>query len=247
MNNKESAKKKPTISSVYILVVAGILSLFVVTMVMLWSKAIVGETSDVVTYTEGLHQVERGEEASDPLVTVVSAAPKILDSDPILGSDQAKVTIINFSDFLCTHCATTEDTLQDLLKLYPEEVRLVWKDAPVDIKGGSYQAALAARCAQDQGKFWEMHDLMLNNQISLSTRVYSQLAGEIGLDLNKFNNCLSEEKTSSYVDQAVSQAEELGITQIPYLFIGDMEFVGLGTLEDFQVVVEYLLNEADQG
>ena len=245
MNNKRSIKTKLVINSTHLIIVAGLLSFLVVIVVIIWSKAFLGETNKVVNQTQGLHQVVRSGNETDPLVTMTSATPAVLESDPILGNVEARVTIINFSDYLCTHCATVEDTLQDLVNLYPKDVRLVFKDAPVD-QGESYQAALAGRCAQAQGKFWEMHNLLFDNQISLSSPLYSRLARDIRLNVDQFNNCLTSQEMTAYVDQSVAQADQLGITEIPYLYINDMEFVGLGTLEDFQVVVEYLLKEGNQ-
>lgn len=242
MKNKGSVKTKLVINSTHLIVLAGILSLLVVMAVIIWSKAFLGDANKVVSYTQGLHQVARGAKTTDPLVTIASATPKVLESDPILGGAEAKVTIINFSDYLCTHCGTVENTLRDLVNLYPQDARLVWKDAPVD-QGESYQAALAGRCAQAQDKFWEMHNLLFDNQISLSPQVYSRLARDIGLNVDQFNNCLTSRELAAYVDQSVAQADQMAITEIPYLYINDMEFVGLGTLEDFKVVVDYLLGE----
>lgn len=234
-------KSKSKINLTYLLLGLGFFSLVIVVAGVTFSKILFTETTGQVSQVEGLHEVVRNRESVDPLVTLASTAPEVNKSDPVMGPKSAEVTIINYSSFDCGYCGAAGDVLSELIELYPGKVRVVWKDAPDNDQGGAYQAAIAARCAQDQGKFWEMHDLLFQNQLDFTSENFSRLASQLGLDLEKFDRCVNNKETAPYVDAAIKESDSLGILQVPYYFVNDMEFVGFGTLDDFKVLVDYEL------
>ena len=106
--------------------------------------------------------------------------------DPQKGPRNAPVTVVVFSDFQCPFCSRVEPTLAQLQKAYPNDVRVIWKNLPLAMHPQAMPAALAAEAAHQQGKFWEMHDLLFQNQGQLAPEQYDAWAKQLGLDVAKF-------------------------------------------------------------
>lgn len=182
---------------------------------------------------------------NDPFITKVPRLkdlikkPIIIDADPMLGEKNSKVNIVVYSDFKCAFCKEQEQAIKNLIAKNPKNVSLIWKDYPENsIKSASYQAALAARCAQEQGRFWEYHDLLFANSGDSSENLYSQLAEKLNLDLRNFNACLSEKKTEKLVDADIKEADALDITGVPFIYVNDKEIMGRTSLEELEKMVE---------
>ena len=148
------------------------------------------------------------------------------NSSPILGSKDAPITMIEFGDYQCYYCNQFyHDTEPDILKNYINtgKVRLVFKDYTI-IGQDSVNAAHAAHCAQEKGKFWEYHDALYNNWSGentgwASSQNLKKFAEQIGLDVNEFNQCMGQSKYISIVQGSVSNAKDLGLTGTPDFFI----------------------------
>lgn len=187
------------------------------------------------------NQLTSREIGGDPLITIVSIKPKINDSDPVRGLPSAPITIVEFGDFDCPYCATMNSVLKEVLRAYPEQVRLVWKDYPINsLDNKSHAAAVAARCAQSQGKFWEMHDLIFADTDSyiLPSSRFAKYAEELNLNLEEFNQCLESESTGSQVENGIQEAEDLLIEATPHFYIEGQEISGIATLDDFKKLIE---------
>jgi protein-disulfide isomerase len=123
-------------------------------------------------------------------LTIISEDIPIGDS-PVKGPSNAPVTIIVFSDFECPYCQRAQRAVSQLLQQYKEQIRFVYHDFPLEgIHPHAFQAAIAARCAREQGKFWEMHGKLFENQYALATNDLLRYASEIGLDLERFRSCI---------------------------------------------------------
>jgi len=185
-----------------------------------------------------------GVPVSDPLITPVAKVYKsfIRPDDPVRGTNNSGLTILEFGDFECPYCAQIYLDLIKILDEHRGEVRLVWKDfvSPVHINGR--QAALAARCAAEQNKFWEYHDYLFENQSMLSRELYNQIALELELDLATFNNCLDNQSIIEYIGQGLEDGQRLGVDATPFLFIGNTKINFALTYEELKEVVEYELN-----
>jgi protein-disulfide isomerase len=148
------------------------------------------------------------------------------NSSPILGSNNATITMIEFGDYQCFYCNKFyHDTEPDILKNYINtgKVRMVFKDFTI-IGQDSINAAHAAHCAQEKGKFWEFHDALYNNWSGENTGWASsqnllKFAKQIGLDENEFSQCMAQSKYISVVQGSVSNAKDLGLTGTPDFFI----------------------------
>jgi protein-disulfide isomerase len=142
-----------------------------------------------------------------------------MDNDPFRGSADAPVTIIEFSDFHCAFCGRfAAETLDPLLKNYEGRVRLVYRDYPFQTSG-SVVAALAGQCMNEQGKFWEFHDLTFKNQQALTREQFITYAQQLGVDVTAFTTCLDSQKYMDKVQKDVADAQALGVNGTPAFFV----------------------------
>ncbi len=133
---------------------------------------------------------------ADP-VTVMLTAPRVevkFAGHPELGAASAPVTIVEFSDFQCPYCQRAEPVLKQVREKYGDKVRLVYMDFPLEIHDHSTDAASAGRCAEEQGKFWPLHDAMFADQSKLAPADLKADAKKLGLDTGKFDQCLDQGK-----------------------------------------------------
>jgi protein-disulfide isomerase len=153
--------------------------------------------------------------------------PTVIFGNPYRGPKDAKVTIVEFGDFLCVPCALMNQTLNELLSEFPEDLRVVWKDFPlIDQHKEALNAAVAARCSALQGRFWEYHDILLRNQNSINASGYGIFAEQIGLDLKEFNQCIDEQRTRPIVERDFEEGQRLRIDGVPYLFVNGRRVSG---------------------
>ncbi len=158
---------------------------------------------------------------------------------PIRGAANAPVTLVEFSDFHCPFCKQVLPTLTQLLARYPGKVRLVFRDFPIDsLHPQARRAAEAARCAQDQGKFWEYHDLLFANAPQASPEELGRFAQQVGLDLAKFEPCLSGGLHRAAVQRDIEDGTRLGVDGTPAFFINGRPLSGAQPLEAFVQVIE---------
>ena len=156
-----------------------------------------------------------------------------------LGTTTPKITIVEFGDFACPYCYDSFTAVRDLAALYPDKVKIVWRDflGHEDSLG----LALAARCAGEQGKFWEMHDGLFLHQGDLSEENIVALATKNNLDITQFNDCLSQKKYASSVAKDQLDASRLGVTGTPTWFVNNgYRIEGALGLDNLKTIVEKL-------
>jgi protein-disulfide isomerase len=124
-----------------------------------------------------------------------------------LGSDDAPVTIVEYSDYQCPYCRQQEAALHQVLTKYDGQVRLIYRDFPMHPH--SMDAAMAARCADEQGQFWPYHDALQHGDANLSTKGLETTARDLGLDLESFDSCLEDRKYES----AVLADQKMGVNR----------------------------------
>lgn len=150
--------------------------------------------------------------------------------DPVRGNPGAATTLIEYGDFVCEVCRGIEPVLRELLAR--ADIRLVWRDFPIE--GASpyaRQAATAARCAQDQGKFWEYHDALLSSDRIFSDAILVGLAQDLALDPERFQACLGSAARDPVVKKFQDEALALGLIGTPEFFINDKRYTGPLTAE----------------
>jgi protein-disulfide isomerase len=146
------------------------------------------------------------------------------EGHPSMGPPDAPVTIVEFADFECARCATMAPVLRQVLGNYPEEVRLVFRQLPLgSVNPRARKASEAALCAFDQGRFWDYHDALFEDQASLDRRSLEERAVRIGLDAVEFSLCLDSGRKAGAVDSDIEAAIGAGAYTAPTLYInGEM-------------------------
>lgn len=158
---------------------------------------------------------------------------------PFKGPEDAPITLVEFSDFHCPFCRRVKPTLAELLARYPDKIKLVYKDLPLDsLHPAARSAAEAARCAHDQGKFWPFHDKVYERAPDASPATLKAIATEVGLDLGAFDGCVSSGKHRDTVRRSVAEAEGFGATGTPAFFINGRLVAGALPLEQFTRVID---------
>jgi protein-disulfide isomerase len=180
-------------------------------------------------------------------------------NSPFRGDPNAKVTLIEISDYQCPFCGRyTRDTLPQVESEYIEtgKVKSVFFDMPLEsIHKFAFKAAEAASCAGDQGKYWEMHDRLFANQKALEP--WTAHAEAIGLDVSAFEECMKSDKHAAEIRREIAEASRLGITGTPGFLLGRTDpktskvrilasLRGARPFADFKREIDKLLGEAEQ-
>jgi protein-disulfide isomerase len=162
---------------------------------------------------------------------------------PSRGPNDAKVTIIEFSDFQCPFCFRAYDTVEQVMKNYDGKVRLVYRQFPLSIHAHAQKAAEASLCALDQGKFWEMYHSLFKHHEALEVEQIKGYAKELGLDAAKFDKCLDSGEKQAAVQSDQSAGEAVGVSATPTFFINGEELEGAQPYEEFQQTIDAALAE----
>lgn len=170
------------------------------------------------------------------------------DDDAFLGLKDAKVTLIEFSDFQCPFCRKFwKETLPQIKRDYIDtgKVKFVYRDFPLSFHPGAEPAAEAGECAEEQGKYWEMHDKIFLAQslkgegtVSFTVSDLKKWAREIGLNAGQFNQCLDSGKYKEEVQKDFQAGTAAGVSGTPTTFINGRPIVGAQAYESFKVLID---------
>jgi len=171
------------------------------------------------------------------------AAHLIRPDSHMTGNLHAPLTVVEFGDFECPGCALSEEAAQQLRAQYGERIRFVFRQFPLSkIHAQAEKAAEASECAAEQGKFWEAVEKLYAEQTDLSVDALKRYAGDLGLDQNRFNQCLDNGETAARISQDIADGHALNVPGTPAFFIGDkmivrpLDFATLSQLVDQQLV-----------
>lgn len=158
---------------------------------------------------------------------------------PYLGNANASLVIVEFSDFACPGCQQCFTYVRELAQKYPEEIKIVHRD----FLGheNSLDLAMAARCAKEQNKFWEMNDTLFINQGAISKENISEYAKQIGLNLEKFNDCYGKNLYGPHIFKDYEDAKALSVSATPTWFINGYKTEGCPDKEIFFYTIESFL------
>lgn len=163
---------------------------------------------------------------------------------PVKGPDDAPVTIYEFSDFQCPFCKKARSRLQPLLDEYEGEIRVVHKNFPLPFHDEANPAAKAALAAKQQGKFWEMYDLLFKNQDRLgSDGLYVDLAEKLDLDVEAFQKAMNDASVKNQIERDKTLGGKVGVTGTPAFFINGRRIVGAQPTDKFRSAIEDALDE----
>jgi len=177
-----------------------------------------------------------------------------LDDDPVKGDPNAPVTVVEFSDFQCPFCSRFfVQTLPQLQETYIDtgKVKLVYRDLPLDnLHPNARPAAIAAECADEQGKFWDYHDVLFSKQAEWGgqssdavSETFQTYASDLGLEYASFESCLSSSEISDEVNDDFVDATLYGATGTPTFFVGNEEdgfikIVGAQPFNAFKAIID---------
>jgi protein-disulfide isomerase len=172
----------------------------------------------------------------EPAAVRVQVSP---EKGVIRGDKDAPVTVVEFADFQCPFCKFVLPTLKQVMNHYEAQVRWVFRDFPVpSLHPGSPKVHEAARCAGDQGKFWEYHDLLFERSQQHALPELEQYARDLNLDREMFGACLSSAKYQAEISGDVENAKQLGVSATPTFFINGRMLVGVQPLAAFQSLID---------
>jgi protein-disulfide isomerase len=184
-----------------------------------------------------------------------------IGSSPVKGEADATLTMIEYSDYQCPFCSRNYNEVMPILQeeyIDTGKLKFVMREYPLsNLHKNATNASIAAQCAGDQGKYWEMHNLLFENQKQLGVDNLKSFAGTIGLDTATFNECLDGKKTEKQVRKDMASGAKLGMRGTPGFFIGltdqsDPDKVELSvfikgamSIDQFQASIDDLLDSAE--
>jgi protein-disulfide isomerase len=183
--------------------------------------------------------------AAEAVKVEAPAAVAAAANVPSIGPDDAKVTIIEISDFQCPFCSRAYNTLEELRKQYPKDLRVVFVNQPLPFHQNAKPSAIAAMAAHKQGKFWDMYGKLFTNQQQLSDENYKKWAKEIGLDMAKFDADLKDPALAKAVDRDQAVANALGVRGTPGFFVNGVNISGAQPIENFKKVIDEQIQKAN--
>ena len=160
----------------------------------------------------------------------------------VKGNASAPVTVIEFSDFQCPYCSRLQPTIKDVLKTYPKEVKLVYKHFPLSFHKQAKNASKASEAAREQGKFWEMHDVIYENFNKLTEKSFDEFATKLGLDMTKFKADYASTKYDKQIQDDINIARQVGVTGTPSLFMNGKR-MQRRSLDDFKQSIDKILKK----
>lgn len=171
------------------------------------------------------------------------AADLLSDDDPWLGAEQPLVNIVAYEDFGCPFCKENQADIKKLMGKFGSIVRFITKDFPNEgLHKGAFDAHLAAGCADDQGRYWEYHDLLYKNQGEEFTRSQlKDLAKTLGLDMLQFNDCLDTDKHNQEVRQDYASGVNLGVAGTPSYLINGSLIPGEITYDKWEQIIGFIV------
>jgi len=194
-------------------------------------------TKMLENYDQVLKQLQQQEMKNKPLSA--EQAKKLAAGDvPAYGPKDAKVTIVEFSDFECPYCARAAQTVDALKKAYPEGVRVVFRQFPLPMHKNAQIAAEASLAAHAQGKFWAMHDKLFENSRNLSRETIDKIAAEIGLDMAKFKKQLDDGAFKEAVEADKKLGGAIGVSGTPTMLVNTKRVQNPGDIKGIQKLVE---------
>jgi protein-disulfide isomerase len=161
------------------------------------------------------------------------------DGAPFKGPAKAPVTIVEFSDFHCPFCRRVIPTLTQIESKYGDKIKLVFRDFPIEgLHPGATKAHEAARCANEQGKFWPYHDKLFAGPPKSSPEIFKAFAKELGLDVASFETCFDAGKYQADIKKDIEEGNRVGVTGTPAFFINGRLISGAQPLEAFARIID---------
>jgi protein-disulfide isomerase len=198
-----------------------------------WVPIAVGVVS-VLVVVIGVFALSGSEQTLD-----VTKDNLVREDSQVLGNKDAKVVIVEFSDFQCPACRAAHPIVKQVAKEYGDKILFVYRHFPlISAHPFAIKAAEAAEAAGEQGKFWEYHNILFDNQENLKTDDLKKYAEQLGLDMTKFNDALDSGKFKEKVTNDLDEGQALGVSATPTFFINNEKHQGVLDFNQFKKIIE---------
>ncbi len=164
--------------------------------------------------------------------------PVSADDDPAIGPADAPVTIIQFAEYQCPYCGKAGEAVDEVMAKYEGKVRMVYRDFPLSFHPRAIPAAVAANCAGEQGKYWEMHKSLMADQRALEEADLTARAEQLQLDMAKWNTCRQDPKQAEEVQKDFEDGQAVGVSGTPAFFINGLMISGAQPFSEFERIIE---------
>jgi protein-disulfide isomerase len=208
-------------------------------------EAIRGEVAEFLVNRQREEKLDdfHGRLRADAKIEVLLPAPilprvEVDATGPSIGAADAPVTIVAFSDYECPFCQKADPAVKQVLEAYKGKVRLVYREFPLPNHPHAQKASEAALCAHDQGKYWEMHDRLFENQHALGVEALKGYARDLALDGERFDHCLDSDAKRADVKAGLKAGEMAGVSGTPAFFVNGRLLSGAVPFERFKEVID---------
>jgi protein-disulfide isomerase len=173
-----------------------------------------------------------------------------LTNSPVLGAGEAKVTIVEYSDFQCPYCSSAHVTVKDLLKQYEGKVKVAYKHLPLEMHNWAKVAAEAAVCVHKQNPetFWKLSDYFFANQRALTSETFDaklqEFSAQNGVNGEELKKCMADPATKQKVEADMAEAKSLGLSSTPSFIVNGRTVIGAKPLDQFKQIIDEALTAA---
>lgn len=184
--------------------------------------------------------VNTNQPVANPETPPATEVPPVVTDDHVKGSENAKVTLIEYSDFECPYCAKHYSTVKKIGEDYGDQVRIVFRHYPLSFHPEAQKAAEASECAAEQGKFWEMHDKIFEANLAGTMNVakWKEEAKNLGLNTKQFNDCLDSGKYASKISTMADAGSTAGVQGTPATFVNGELVSGAIPYDQFKQIID---------
>jgi len=161
-----------------------------------------------------------------------------VDDDPSIGPDDAPITIIQFAEYQCPYCGKAGESVDQVMAEYPGKIKMVYRDFPLSFHDRAIPAAVAANCSGEQGKYWEMHKLLMANQRALTEEDLINHAKSLSLDFEKWSICRKDPSQALEVQKDFEDGSAVGVSGTPAFFINGIMLSGAVPFEQFKEIID---------
>ncbi|MFH1728209.1 MAG: thioredoxin domain-containing protein [Pseudomonadota bacterium] len=162
---------------------------------------------------------------------------KAEEYSPYIGKKDAPVEIIEFSEFKCPYCKKAAKTIKDVAAKFKDEVKVVFRHFPIPSHKGAFEAAEASMCANDQGKFWEYHDVLFEGKGDFDKAMFVKIATDLKLDIKKFEACYDSHKHKANIEKDRTDGEKAGVSGTPGFFVNKKVVAGAREADFFEDLI----------
>ncbi|MDD5342605.1 MAG: thioredoxin domain-containing protein [Patescibacteria group bacterium] len=225
-----------------VVVTIGVIAFLVIALLIVIFRNVIAEglfSRVKVTY-EGMYNpfVISGNALVTAAEKEISGQPELRPTDPTQGSSSPKIKIFEFGSFNSGYSAAAQSVVEQIVTDYGGEVQIIWKDYFDQTDSIARLGAEAARCGQQQNKFWEMQKVIYQTQGGFTRDKLIELAKGLNLNLDNFNSCLDKKEVDGVIDQNISEAIQLHLPGAPIFFVDDKVLKGVVTYREFEALVK---------